>query len=102
MPRDEKGNIKKKFGIDNQYDVSFRPTMEGAYGFRFQGYANHKGRIIGFNETFICGGGSKNIDSTTGLPKTKFSCITDAVTFPGNNSEQDVRGYQDNDHVPTP
>ena len=102
VPRDEKVNIKKKFGTDNQYDVPFRPTIDGAYGFRFQGYANHKGRIIGFNETFICGGGSKDIDSTTGLPKTKFSCVTDAVAFPGNNSEQDVRGYQDNDRVPTP
>ncbi len=102
VPTDEKGNIKKKFGTENQYDVPFRPTMDGTYGFRFQGYANHKGRIIGFNETFICGGGSKDIDSTTGLPITKFNCVTDAVPFPGSTSEGDVRSYQDNDHTRTP
>lgn len=102
VPRDEKGNIQKKFGTENKYLVHFRPTVDGAYGFRLKGYAQHKGRTVGFEETFICGAGTKDIDVTTGLPISKFNCVTDAVAFPGNNSERDVRGYQDNDRVPTP
>lgn len=104
VPTDEKRNIQKKFGTENQYIVHFRPTVDGAYGFRLQGYIQHKGRSVSFNETFICDAGTKNIDLTTGLPITKFGCVTDAVPFPEPRplTEEDVRGYQDNDRVRTP
>lgn len=102
VPTDEKGNIQKKFGTENKYIVPFRPTVDGTYGFRLKGYAQHKGRTVGFEETFVCGAGTKDIDVTTGLPITKFNCVTDAVAFPGTNSEQDVRSYQDNDRPRTP
>lgn len=46
VPTDVKGNIQKKFGTENQYNVPFRPTVDGTYGFRFQGYANHKGGLL--------------------------------------------------------
>jgi len=104
VPTDEKGNIQKKFGTENKYIVYFRPTVDGTYGFRLQGYAQHKGRTVSFNETFICDAGTKDIDLTTGLPITKFGCVTDAVPFPGPRAltEEDVRGYRDNDPVRTP
>jgi hypothetical protein len=49
----------------------------------FRAMLTTRGGLLRFNETFICGGGSKDIDPATGLPITKFSCVTDAVAFPG-------------------
>ena len=80
---DAQGNIRKKYGTDEEYIVYFRPTIAGAYGFRLKGHVEHKGHTVDFNETFVCGAGSKNIDPTTGLTKTKFECVEDAVSFPG-------------------
>lgn len=85
---DDYGNIRKKWGTNNEYIVYFRPTVGGVYGFRLKGRAEHKGYMLDFNETFVCGAGSKDIDPTTGLIKTKFNCVEDAVSFPGKASPQ--------------
>ena len=87
---DEQGNIRKKWGTDNEYIVYFHPTISGVYGFRLKGIAKHKGYMINFNETFVCGAGSKDIAPTTGLIKTKFNCVEDAVSFPGKASPPPV------------
>lgn len=34
---DDKGNIRKKYGTDNEYIIYFRPTVAAAYGFRLKG-----------------------------------------------------------------
>jgi len=47
-----------------------------------KGHIEHKDHTVDFNETFVCGAGSKDIDPATGLTKTKFNCVDDAVSFP--------------------
>ncbi len=86
ISRDDKGNIVKKWGKDNEYIVYFRPTVDGAYGFRLKGHIEHKDHQVDFTETFVCGAGTKDIDPTTSLTKTKFSCVEEAVSFPGTQS----------------
>ena len=85
---DDQGNIRKKFGTDNQYVVYFRPTADGAYGFRLKGHIEHKGKTLDFNETFVCGAGSKDIDPKTGQIKSKFNCVEQAVSFPGARNKR--------------
>ncbi len=85
---DDQGNIRKKWGTENEYIVYFRPTTDGAYGFHLKGHIEHKDHMVDFNETFVCGAGSKDIDPTTGLAKTKFNCVDDAVSFPGTRKQR--------------
>jgi len=88
IPLDDQGNIRKKWGTDNEYIVYFRPTTNGTYGFHLKGHIEHKDYLVDFNETFVCGTGSKDIDPTTGLPKTKFNCVQDAVSFPSTKNRR--------------
>jgi hypothetical protein len=82
VPTDNQGNIRKKWGTDNKYIVYFRPTTEGAYGFRLKGHVEHAGHTLDFNETFICGAGTQDVDPVTGAAKSKFNCVESAVPFP--------------------
>lgn len=79
---DDLGNIKKKYGTTNKYPIYFRPTKAGKYGFRLKGSMTHNGSSVNFDETFICGTGSQDIDLGTGLTKSKFGCVQDAIEFP--------------------
>ncbi|NEO73221.1 hypothetical protein [Moorena sp. SIO3H5] len=88
-----KGELRKAFGTDNRYNIWFKPTHDGAYGYRVKGTIN--GQQI--NEKFVCGGGTK--DFRDGRPRS-FRCVVDPQTFPGNrnsNNNIDNAGYRDND-----
>jgi len=76
----------------NRYVSNFKPTHDGAYGFRVAGTIND----IFIDETFICGGGTKSIFGDS------LHCVVDPQAFPGNmrgnnGSQKDKAGYKDND-----
>lgn len=85
---DDLGNIKKKYGTDNKYPVYFRPTEAGQYGFRLKGSIVHNGISVNFDETFVCGTGSQDVDVSSGTIKSKFSCVQDAINFPQNGNSK--------------
>jgi hypothetical protein len=93
---DDKGNIKKKYGTDNKYPVYFRPTKAGKYGFRLKGSMAHNGVSVDFDETFVCDTGSQDVDVSTGVVKSKFSCVKDAIDFPKDEKRSESVSASDN------
>lgn len=74
--------LSQVYGTDNKYVLYFRPSKAGAYGFHLVGTLSHQGITRNFDETFICGNGSQDRDASTGAIKSKFGCVSDAVSFP--------------------
>jgi len=68
-----KGKIIRDEEFPNRFNIWLLPAMKGAYGFQIKGTIEG----IAINETFICGGGTKN-------PAESFSCIQQAQSFPSN------------------
>lgn len=76
-PDPKTGNVKKVWGKNNVYNIYFKPTKSGIYGFHVKGTLVHNGITQPFEETFICGDlGTKSTDGT------KFNCVEDEITFP--------------------
>jgi hypothetical protein len=86
---DDLGNVKKKFGTSNKYPIYFRPTKAGKYGFRLKGSTTHNGLSVNFDETFVCGSGSQDVDLSTGFAKSKFGCVQDAIDFPKEEKREE-------------
>ncbi len=70
---------RKAFGTDNRYQSPWRPTHDGAIGFYYVGsVTTSEGATYPIDEIFVCGNGhAPDVDHG-------FSCVADAVTFPGN------------------
>lgn len=67
-----KGDLRRDRTNPNRFNISFRPTRSGAYGFHI------KGMIAGLmvDEVFICRGGTQNTDGRA------FGCVEKAQDFP--------------------
>jgi len=79
---DAKGNVKKKYGTTNVYNIYFRPTKAGVYGFHVKGTLVHKDATQNFDETFVCGPlGTKSTDGT------QFNCVQDEINFPDGDHQ---------------
>lgn len=82
------------FGTENRYQSPWRPTHDGAIGFYYLGsVTTSEGATYQIDEIFVCGNGHAP-DVEHG-----FSCVADAVTFPGepadahkDNSEFSLEG----------
>jgi hypothetical protein len=84
-PNPTTGNVGEKFGTNNVYNIYFKPSKAGIYGFHVKGTLVHTSNFTGspvqytqeFDETFICGPlGTKSTDGS------KFNCVQDEITFP--------------------
>lgn len=110
-----KGELRQRFGTPNRYNIHFRPTVDGAYGFwvkgRVQdlvpnedadpGSSDKPAPKVEFEEIFICEGGSLDIDPETGEANSRFSCVGDLQPFPtkrsGKNGGIDTFSHKDTD-----
>lgn len=89
---------EQAFGADNRYNAWFKPTIDGAYGFRVRGEINdlsdpHAGPLF-FDEVWVCGAGTQNPQGR------RFACVADPQTFPKGILDHrgiDHHGYQDDD-----
>lgn len=84
--------LEQRFGEVNRYGIPYRPTHDGAYGFRYVGtITTNDGMEFEIDEIFVCGEGhAPDVDGG-------FACVSDVWTFPGNPGDHDRSGYRDND-----
>lgn len=98
IQKDHLAKPEQAFGADNRYNAWFKPTADGAYGFRVKGEVNDLGDPqagpLFFDELWVCGAGTQN---STG---SRFGCVSDPQTFPKgafDHGGRDHHGYQDDD-----
>ena len=114
-----KGELRQRFGTSNRYNIHFRPTVDGAYGFwvkgRVQdlvpnedadpGSSDQPAPKVEFEEIFVCEGGSLDIGEN-GEAQSRFSCVGDLQPFPAKRSGAkggvDTLSYKDNDRFSLP
>lgn len=89
---------EQAFGADNRYNAWFKPTIDGAYGFRVRGEINDlsdpQAGPLFFDEVWVCGAGTQNPQGRS------FGCVNDPQTFPKgilDRRGKDQHGYQDDD-----
>ena len=104
--------FRQLFGTANRYNIDFRPTFDGAYGFWIKGRVQERvanedanpgpgnqGPVVNFEELFICGGGTLDIDPATNEARSQFSCVSDLQPFPASfiwkKTGVDVNSYRD-------
>ncbi len=89
---------RKKFGTENTYKSSFKPTHDGTYAFHVTGVisdeSDPQAGPLNVDETFVCGEGSQSAHG--------FGCVQDPQIFPGKlrrirGEDVDKDGYKDNE-----
>jgi hypothetical protein len=82
-------NPQQDFAASNRYNAWFKPTHDGAYAFRITGVisdaSDPQAGELAIDATFVCGGGTQS-------DTTRFNCVEDPQTFPGNPRD----GYRNN------
>ncbi|MDR4459235.1 MAG: hypothetical protein MRJ67_01755 [Nitrospirales bacterium] len=59
IQQDQLAKPEQAFGVDNRYNAWFKPTIDGAYGFRVRGTINDlsdpQAGPLFFDEVWVCG-----------------------------------------------